>query len=200
MYHLIFFSLKKITLLRTVSGDFFFLKNKNTIGFRIPMFIFGTKESVWKSGNVLLRSDLELLLYNWKFLIRLKDKNVCVLSHEFFKFIHIQVYISIICVWRVFKRVLNYFLHFKASNYHNLYFFLYNSKKFNFDFIFKNKVFFQLKTANMKSTNKVNPDLDNERRKADIDVEKMKLFLGELTYSSLENYNQIQIYSRNKWI
>jgi hypothetical protein len=50
----------------------------------------------------------------------------------------------------------------------------------------------------MKSTNKVNPDLDKERRMADIDVEKMKLFLGELTYSSLENYKQIQIYSRNK--
>jgi len=49
----------------------------------------------------------------------------------------------------------------------------------------------------MTSTNKVNPDLDKERKTASIDINSMKLFLGELMYFSLENYNEIQIYSKN---
>ena len=45
---------------------------------------------------------------------------------------------------------------------------------------------------------KVNIDLENERKTATIDIASMKLFLGELTYFSLANYNEIQVYSKNK--
>ena len=48
----------------------------------------------------------------------------------------------------------------------------------------------------MTSKSNINPDLANERKNASIEVEKMKLFLGELTYLTLDNYHEMQIYSK----
>jgi hypothetical protein len=37
----------------------------------------------------------------------------------------------------------------------------------------------------------INPDLVNERKNSSIDLEEMKLFLGENLYETAENYKKI---------
>lgn len=45
------------------------------------------------------------------------------------------------------------------------------------------------------NSNTVNPDLVKERSNATIDLEKMKLFLGEMIYFTPENYYSMQKHS-----
>ena len=47
----------------------------------------------------------------------------------------------------------------------------------------------------MNTATKVNPDIAKERQNATLDVEKMKLFMGENIYSNAETYKEILKYS-----
>ena len=48
----------------------------------------------------------------------------------------------------------------------------------------------------MTSITTLNADLAQERQNATINVPSMKLFLGELTYLTLDNYHKMQIYRK----
>lgn len=43
----------------------------------------------------------------------------------------------------------------------------------------------------------INPDLNNERQKSDIDLDEMKSFLGEILYGSKETHQKMNEISMN---
>jgi hypothetical protein len=48
----------------------------------------------------------------------------------------------------------------------------------------------------MALTTKMNPDIENERKNSNLNVENMKQFLGSILYGSQNDYKELMKYSR----